>query len=246
MKSVVIKSGIYILAATLATYVLAQIIGNPARFGEYPLFVRACLVNLTILACLCALYPFYSTLFTRTPRYRGIIILLSLIPAFIFYLLVVPLRAVDELSLDQRDSGLLTDRSSNGIIEIGFQYPIFTPTISLLNRNAFTREVILFLRIIDKNQESTLFRAVRSRTEGENLTVESTIRGMLSSNFGYLFNPVKLPPGESIIGKPVFIITNLEDGASFTEALGNGYTGYFELRDPVGGKLLANFPLAPI
>ena len=141
---------------------------------------------------------------------------------------------------------MLSDRSSNGIIEIGFQYPIFTPTISLVNRDAFTRDVNIFLRIIDSEQEASLFRAVRSRADDEKLSVESTIRGMLSHNSRYLFNPVRLAPGQAISGRPIFIITNLEDGASFTEALGSGHIGYLELRDPDEGNLLADFRLAPI
>ena len=246
MKSIITKSALSILAVLLAISVMVMIVTNPAKFGEYPLFVRACALNLAIFASLIAPYIFCSSLFQIEAKYLRLTILLSLIPAFVFYLLIVPLRAVDDLHLEQQDSSLLIDRSSNGIIEIGFQYPIFTPTISLVNRDSFTREVTIFLRIMDRNQKSTLFRAVRARTEDGRLTVESTVRGMLSNNFRYLFNPVKLPPGKRISGKLVFIITNLEDGASFTEALSNGYTGYFELRDPDGGDLLADFPLKPI
>ncbi len=165
---------------------------------------------------------------------------------YYFYLAVIPLKAVDAIHLDQLDSSLLSDRSSNGIIEIGFQYPIFTPSISLVNRDAFTRDVNIFLRITDIDQEASLFRAVRSKSADEKLSVESTIRGMLSNNFRYLFNPVRLAPGQSITGRPVFIITNLEDGASFTEALNSGHIGYLELRDPDEGHLLADFKLAPI
>ena len=209
MKSIITKSALSILAVLLAISVMVMIVTNPAKFGEYPLFVRACALNLAIFASLIAPYIFCSSLFQIEPKYLRLTILLSLIPAFVFYLLVMPLRAVDDLYLEQQDSSLLSDRSSNGIIEIGFQYPIFTPTISLVNRDAFTRDVTIFLRLIDRNKESALFRAVRLRSDSENLSVESTIRGMLSTNLRYLFNPIKLPPGESISGRPVFIITNL-------------------------------------
>ena len=246
MKKRILKTIFSIFASLVAIASLVVIIGNPGKFGEYSLFARSCLVNLAIVACLSALLPFWSPLLRMKRQLMVLMILTSWIPAFIFYLLILPSRAVNELDLDQQDSSLLSDRSSNGIIEIGFQYPIFTPAISLVNRDAFTRDVTIFLRLIDRNQESALFRAVRLRTDSENLSVESTIRGMLSTNLRYLFNPIKLPPGESISGRPVFIITNLEDGASFTEALGNGYTGSFELRDADEGNLLANFPLEPI
>ena len=243
MKKRVLQFGLSIFAALAA---LVLMIGNPGKFGEYPLFVRACVLNLAIVACFGTFYPFFSSLLRMKSKFLAFIILSSLIPAFIFYLLIVPTTSIDELYLSQQDSSLLSDRSSNGIIEVGFQYPIFTPNISLINRDAFTRDVNIFLRMIDKNHENTLFRAVRLRVDSENLSVESTIRGMLSTNFRYLFNPIKLPPGQSISGRPVFIITNLEDGASFTEALSNGYTGYFELRDADEGNLLADFPLTPI
>ena len=246
MKKQILKAIFSIFGALIAIASLVLIIGNPGKFGEYSLFARACFVNLVIVACLIALLPFWSPLLRMKRQLMVLMILTSWIPAFIFYLLILPSRAVNELDLDQQDSSLLSDRSSNGIIEIGFQYPIFTPTISLVNRDAFTRDVTIFLRLIDRNKESALFRAVRLRSDSENLSVESTIRGMLSTNLRYLFNPIKLPPGESISGRPVFIITNLEDGASFTEALGNGYTGSFELRDADEGNLLADFPLEPI
>ena len=246
MKKQILKAIFSIFGALIAIASLVVITGNPGKFGEYSLFARACLVNLVVVACLIALLPFWSPLLRMKRQLMVLMVLTSWIPAFTFYLIILPSRAINELDLDQQDSSLLSDRSSNGIIEIGFQYPIFTPTISLVNRDAFTRDVTIFLRLIDRNKESALFRAVRLRSDSENLSVESTIRGMLSTNLRYLFNPIKLPPGESISGRPVFIITNLEDGASFTEALGNGYTGSFELRDADEGNLLADFPLEPI
>ena len=161
MKKLVLKSVLSICAALVATAVLVLMTGNPGKFGQYPLFIRACVLNLAIVVCLSALYPYFSSLLQTKLKFLAFIILPSVIPAFIFYLLIVPSRAVDELCLNQKDSDLLSDRSSNGIIEIGFQYPIFTPSISLINHDAFTREVNVFLRMIDKDQESALFRAVR-------------------------------------------------------------------------------------
>ena len=246
MNRAIIKVGLSVFAAAIAIAIMILMIGNPATFGEYSLLIRACLLNLGIFACFCALFPFFSSYLKIDRKILALSILASSLPAFIFFLSVVPSKTIDEIYLDQLDSSLLSDRSSNGIIEIGFQYPIFTPTISLVNRDAFTREVNIYLRIIDSDQEASLFRAVRSRADDEKLSVESTIRGMLSNNFRYLFNPVRLAPGQAISGRPIFIITNLEDGASFTEALDSGHTGYLELRDPDEGNLLADFRLAPI
>jgi len=246
MNRVIIKVGLSIFAAAIAIAIMIFMIGDPATFGEYSLLIRACLLNLGIFACFSALFPFFSSYLKTDRKILALLILVSSLPAFIFFLSVVPSKTVDEIYLDQLDSSLLSDRSSNGIIEIGFQYPIFTPTISLVNRDAFTREVNIYLRIIDSDQEASLFRAVRSRADDEKLSVESTIRGMLSNNLRYLFNPIRLAPGQAISGRPIFIITNLEDGASFTEALDSGHTGYLELRDPDEGNLLADFRLAPI
>ena len=246
MNRAIIKVGLSIFAAAIAIAIMILMIGTPATFGEYSLLIRACLLNLGIFACFSALFPFFSSYLTIDRKILALLILASFLPAFIFFLSVVPSKTIDEIYLDQLDSSLLSDRSSNGIIEIGFQYPIFTPTISLVNRDAFTREVNIYLRITDSDQEASLFRAVRSRADDEKLSVESTIRGMLSDNFRYLFNPVRLAPGQAISGRPIFIITNLEDGASFTEALDSGHTGYLELRDPDEGNLLADFRLAPI
>ena len=246
MNRVIIKIGFFILSASISIATLILIIAKPATFGGYSLLIRACLLNLAILAGFSALFPFFLSYLKLDRKILPLFIFASSLPAFIFFLLVLPSKATDEIYLDQLDSTFLSDRSSNGIIEIGFQYPIFTPTISLVNRDAFTRDVNIFLRIIDSEQEASLFRAVRSRADDEKLSVESTIRGMLSNNSRYLFNPVRLAPGQAISGRPIFIITNLEDGASFTEALDSGHIGYLELRDPDEGNLLADFRLAPI
>ena len=246
MRKVLIKSGSSIAGILIAIPVAVLIWQYPAVFGEYPLVVRALLFNVMVLASLGALYPFCPISLRAWRKYQGFLFLFCCTPAFIFYLLVLPFRSLDGLSLEQQDSTLLSDRSSNGIIEIGFQYPIFTPNISIMNRGAYSREVNIFLRIIDRNQETVLFRAVRSKSNEKNLTVESTVRGMLSNNFRYLFNPVKLAPHQEVSGRAVFIITNVEDGVTFMEALGDGHTGGFELRDPEGGQLLAGFPMAPI
>jgi hypothetical protein len=66
---------------------------------------------------------------------------------------------------------------------------------------------------------------------------------MLSRNGNYLFNPVALPPARGIEGKVVFIISNLDDGTSFTDALSSATQAQFEVREPDTGTLIAVFPL---
>jgi hypothetical protein len=91
-----------------------------------------------------------------------------------------------------------------------------------------------------------LFRAVRQNVPENILSVESTVLGMLSENSNYVFNPLELPPGISVEGQAVFIISNLEDGATFTEALRTASQAQLELRDPSNGQLLLEFPLNQI
>ena len=71
------------------------------------------------------------------------------------------------------------------------------------------------------------------------LSVESTVLGMLSENSNYVFNPLELPPGISVEGQAVFIISNVEDGATFTDALRTASQAQLELFN-VEGVLLDN------
>jgi hypothetical protein len=114
------------------------------------------------------------------------------------------------------------------------------------NRELFTKQVNVFLRMTDGNNESALFRAVRSEIPGSSLSVEATVQGMLSESAEYLLIPLEIHPLRSISGKVVFIISNLEDGSTFTEALAKAHQAQFELRNPVHGELLYEFPLIRI
>ncbi|MEQ8955804.1 MAG: hypothetical protein RL120_16855, partial [Gammaproteobacteria bacterium] len=59
----------------------------------------------------------------------------------------------------------------------------------------------------------------------------------------FLFLPLELPPRRTVEGQVVFIISTLDDGTSFTEALGRVFQAQFELRDPESGELLQTFPV---
>jgi len=228
------------LVAIITVYGFAN---NPASIGELPLGIRAAILDVAILAALVAVYPFYPVFRDKPGAYGLVVCLPALIPAFIYFLFLLPQRAENSLAGEQLRSDLITDGSSNAIVEVGFAYPIYTPTISLRNQGLYTRQVNLFLRIIDANGEAALFRGVRGRVPGNSLSVESSVQGMLSRNDGYLFNPVTLPPGTDVSGRIVFIISNLNDGTSFMDALRSAFQANFEIRDPVNGSLLAEFPL---
>lgn len=242
LRQVVITVAALLVAIATVIY-MSQ---NAARLGNEPLLVRALVLSIAIVTALIAMYPF-NPIFTDKPgAYALTICLPAVIPGFIYFLILFPAQAGSGVTAEQLQSQLITDSSSNGIIEVGFSYPIYTPTISVTNHEVFTTQVNVFLRMIDGNNESALFRAVRGRIPGSSLSVEATVRGMLSENEEYLFIPLELPPRRTVTGQVVFIISNLEDGSTFTEALGRAYQAQFELRNPENGELLVEFPLTRI
>ena len=234
---------ISLAALLLALFLTVYIARNPAWLGELPLLLRGLVVNGAVLAAVIAAYPLNPLFRGRPSVYVLAICLPSLIPAFIYFLLLLPAEAREGFVAEQLRNQLISDRSSNGIVEVGFAYPIYTPTISVTNTGLYTRRVNVFLRMIDSNNQATLFRAVRDRIPGTQLSVESTVRGMLTGNQDFLFLPLELPPGREVSGQLVFIISTLDDGTSFTEALGRVFQAQFELRDPETGILLAGFPV---
>lgn len=234
---------ISLVALLVSISTVVGFVRNPAAIGELPLVIRALILNLAVLAALVAAFPL-NPVFRGRPGVYGLVVCLpALLPGFVYFLFLLPSQSGDGIVADQLRSDLITDGSSNGIVEVGFAYPIYTPTVSLRNNGLYTRQVNLFLRMIDANGDSALFRSVRNRVPGSGMSVESTVQGMLSRNDGYLFNPVTLPPGQEVSGKLIFIISNLEDGTSFIDALGSAYQAQFEIRDPTNGELIEEFPL---
>ena len=106
MNRAIIKVGLSIFAAAIAIAIMILMIGNPATFGEYSLLTRACLLNLGIFASFSACFLFSSYL-KIDRKILVLFILASSLPAFIFFLSVVPSKATDEIYLDQLDSSLL-------------------------------------------------------------------------------------------------------------------------------------------
>jgi len=168
------------------------------------------------------------------------------VPVLVYYFVLLPQQAGVGISAEQVTSEMITDSSSNGIIEVGFSYPIYTPALRVSNLELFTKQVNVFMRMTDANGEAALFRAVRTRIPGSSLSVESTVQGMLSESDGYEFIPLQIPPASSITTRVAFIISNLDNGSNFTDALSKATQAQFELRDPETGELLLEFPLNPI
>jgi len=227
-------------ALVLATAVVIFVSQNPAQIGAEPLFVRALILSLGIVSALVAVYslnPIFSA------GYVVVVCLLAVAPVFIYYLIIMPSQAGVGFTAEQLTSELITDRSSNGLVEVGFSYPIYTPRIRVTNNSLFTERVNIFLRMVDANGENSLFRAIRNTVPGSGLTVESAVRGLVSESDEVLFLPLAVPPLGSVSGQLVFVISNLDDGSSFTQALGSAYQAQFEIRSPGTGALLYEFPL---
>ena len=216
---------------------------KPVQFGLLDPLIRMSLVLAAVLTLLIAVYPLASAFSKKPVTYLLTIGLPTLLPVVSYYYLMLQGDSARAVNATQLQSDLITDRSSNGIIEVGFSYPIYTPTLRIKNNDLHTRSVNIFLRMRDSNNENLLFRAVRADVPGSQLSVEATVKGMLSNNSGYLYSPVELPPGTAMTGRAVFIISNLDDGTTFTEALGRAYQASFELRDPDSGDLVDEFPL---
>ena len=232
-----------LLALLMALALVLLIASNPSGIGTLPLAVRAALLGLAIVAALVAVYPF-NPLFQKRPGTYGLVVCLpAVVPAFVYYLVIMPGKASEEVTALQLQNSLITDGSSNAIVEVGFSYPIYTPTIEFANQGLFTRQFSVFLRMTSAAGEDALYRGVRSRIPDQGLNVEASVRGMLSENQEYLFNPLQLPPQRPVRGRVVFIISNLDDGASFSDALRTARNVQLELRDPETGSLALAWPV---
>ena len=239
-RALAVSGALVVLAIALGLFELLQ--AQAAVLGRLPLWQRATLSLVPCVQVWCALWLGMPWLRRRTWLLTGAGLIVLGLP-FAYYLVYLPARAGEGVAGRQLASALITEGTSNGIIEVGFAYPIFTPTVELTNQGLFTARYELFLRMTDANGEVSLFRAVRAEMPDQRLTVEASVSGLLSEAPGYLFNPVEVPPHTSISGRIVFIISNLRDGTTFNDALGSAFPGQFEVRAPDSGELLASFPL---
>lgn len=240
LRQIIVSCAALLVAISVALFVLQ----DPARFGSEPLITRALVLAFALISALVAVYPVVPLFTGRPGAYGAIVCLPVFIVILAYYLYFLPTQAGEGLSVEQLQSQLITDSSSNGIIEVGFSYPIYTPTLKISNHELFTRVVDVFLRMIDGNGELALFRAVRKEIPGSGLTVEATVQGMLSQNDDYEFIPISLAPNRSITSKVVFVISNLDVGKTFTDALTEASQVQFEVRDPESGDLLLELPAA--
>lgn len=242
LRQLIISLASLVFAVGLVVFIA----GAEAEIGNQALIVRALVLTLSMTAGLIAIYPIVPGFSGRPLTFAMAIGLPTILPVFVYYLLVMPSRASEGFTASQSRSELITDGSSNGIVEVGFSYPIYTPTLTIRNNGLYTEQVNVYLRMIDSGGSIALFRAVRRQVPGAALSVESSVRGLLSERDGVLFLPLAIAPLQEVTGQLVFIISNLNDGTSFTDALSSAYQAHFELRNPVNGQLLFEFPLQHI
>jgi hypothetical protein len=241
--AVILIHVLLLVAAVMAAGVFSL---HPLELGRLALQTRALLAAVPLMLFLAGLRPFLPWL-SRQPAVYLLAVCLPLAGlVFWYYLAYLPAASSPVLSGEQTASSLITENTSNPIVEVGFSYPIYTPTIRLGNDGLFTRDVDVFLRIIDGNNEPALFRAVRTTLPDSRLSVEASVHGLLSESPGYLFIPLQIPPRGSVSGRVVFIISDLNDGSTFNEALGRAYPAEFQIRDPESGELLLSFPMTRI
>ena len=236
--SLIIAGLLFALAGTGAVLLW----NNGLWFGQQILAVRAVLFLLPLLAGLSGAWTLARARSRKAARLLALFYIPLLLAGFGYFLLWLPRFADSVLSISMLEQRLMTDSSSNALIEIGFAYPIFTPTVVLRNGQLFSQEIDVYLRMVDAEGQSMLYRAVREEVPAGTLSVEATVRGMLSENERYLFLPLRLPPGASLTGRLVFIITALDESASFLDEMRRASLVQFELRD-TAGELLLELPV---
>jgi hypothetical protein len=228
------------VAAVLLGY---WVLGHGEYLGDQPIPVRAAAVALAALMGLFGARAFLSD-FLRSPAvFAGFFLLPSLALIALYYFMMLPQREGTGVRGEQILSALITDASSNGFVEIGFSNPIYTPTLEIENLELYTRDVEAYLRVTDAAGETSLYRAVRGEIPGSALSVEASVRGLLSETEGYLYNPIRVAPLSTRVGRLVFVISTADDGRSFSQSLKDAQSAQFELRVPVSGDLLDVIPL---
>ncbi len=227
-----------VLCAIVALLIAYLIQANDLFFGTLALPVRGFIIAPVFVLGLFAARPLLPAFMRSLAIFLSFIVIPVLGFVFLYYLMLMPQREGEGVRGEQLLSSLITDASSNGIVEIGFSNPIYTPTIEFTNAELFTRDVEVFLRLTNTLGETSLYRAVREEIPGSALSVEASVKGLLSESDDYLFNPISVAPLATRRGKVVFVISDIEDGRSFSRVLKEAVKAQFELREPGSGSLI--------
>jgi hypothetical protein len=150
---------------------------------------------------------------------------------FFIYFFLFSIRDDLGFSVEEISNQLITDSSSNGYVEVGFGYPIYTPRLRIKNDDLYTRNVEIFFRVVDQSGEVYLYRAVRENLPDSSLSVESAVRVMLSESLDFLFNPISIAPFNEIEG-------NADNGADVMQQFSESQSSVIEFRDEVSQELI--------
>ena len=94
-------------------------------------------------------------MFVKRPETYGFAVRLpAMFPAILYFVWLLPRQSPEEIQGDQLNRALITDASINGLVEVGFAYPIHTPLITLRNTGLFTEYVNVFFRVTHANDGS--------------------------------------------------------------------------------------------
>ncbi len=235
------KSPTFALACVLLALALAAaylLFENIFWMGRQALWLRAVLWLAPPTIAAAALW---IVLRTRSPAIARLwlVLVFAAWPLGIAAFLLWPSHRVEPaLSAEILDRVLLSDGSPGALVEFGFVYPIFTPMVSLRNNGAYSREFDVYLRWMDENEPSAMFRAVRAGVPPQPPSVEASASAMFGANARYLLPPLRLAPGQQAEGRLVFIIAAPDEGAAFMNAIIQPGPARFQLFANDNGELL--------
>lgn len=243
MKSPISKSLalalIPLLLTVMSGFTFWLIFFNQESFGSLELELRVTIFGLGLFSLFFGLAKFaynkHSIRIFLLSFSSSLIVLLFVFFVFFSY------RDGGGLSAREISSQLVTDSSSNGYVEVGFGYPIYTLRLRIKNDDLFTRNIEVFFRVFDQNGEEYLYRAVRDDLQNSSLSVESAVRVILSEKSNFLFNPISIAPLREIEGDVAFVISNVDNGADFTQQFSVSQSNVIELRDEISQELIQKF-----
>lgn len=228
-----------LLLILMSVFTFGFIFFNQRGFGGLELELRATIVGLGLFSLFFGLAKFSYN--KNNIRIFFLSFSSSLVVLFFIFFAFFSSRDGRGLSAKEISNQLITDSSSNGYVEIGFGYPIYTPQLRIKNDDLFTRNIEVFFRVLDQSGEEYLYRAVRDDIKNSSLSVESAVRVILSESPEFLFNPISIPPLREIEGKVAFIISSVDNGADFIRQFSVSQSNVIELRDGISQELIQKF-----
>ena len=118
-----------VLSLVAAVALFYWLDANAVLVGTFAIPLRALLSAAVGVFALFGVRQWLSP-FLRSPSvFAGFFVIPYLFFVGLYYFLLLPQREGEGVRGEQILSALITDASSNGIVEVGFSYPIYTPTV---------------------------------------------------------------------------------------------------------------------